>query len=94
MKGFVTSGYGSLKLMAGDLRGLLSKLSNFHRISPKFGHFLRILYFQEWVNADYIMNEIRYKALKVRFPDRAGKLYKLAEEDAKFRYDTFKRLAK
>jgi pyruvate-ferredoxin/flavodoxin oxidoreductase len=42
---------------------------------------------------DYIMNEIRYKALKINFPDNADRLYNLAEGDARWRYDTYKKLA-
>ncbi len=38
---------------------------------------------------DYILNEIRYKSLTINFPDRADKLFKEAEDDAKWRFDTY-----
>ncbi|MFW6286219.1 MAG: pyruvate:ferredoxin (flavodoxin) oxidoreductase [Nanoarchaeota archaeon] len=44
--------------------------------------------------ADYIGKEIRYKALQVNFPQRAQELYALAQSDAKWRFDTYKKLAK
>ena len=37
---------------------------------------------------DFIMGEVRYNALKLRFPERAEKLFEEAEEDAKERYAT------
>ena len=35
---------------------------------------------------DFIMNEVRYSSLKLAFPERAEKLFKKAEEEAKTRY--------
>ena len=39
---------------------------------------------------DFIMGEVRYNSLKLRFPDRADKLFKLAEEATVDRYNTLK----
>jgi pyruvate-ferredoxin/flavodoxin oxidoreductase len=39
------------------------------------------------------MGEVRYSALKSTFPDIADELFKKAEEDAKERYETYRRLA-
>ena len=39
----------------------------------------------------YLQNEIRYKSLKLKFPEKAEELYKLAEDDAKKRYDAYGR---
>ena len=41
---------------------------------------------------DYILNEIRYKALEVNFPEVSDKLYALAEKDAKWRQEVYKKL--
>ena len=38
---------------------------------------------------DYINKEIRYTTLKIQFPEKAEKLYKMAEEIAKERYKKF-----
>ena len=37
---------------------------------------------------DFIMGEVRYNSLKLRFPERAEKLFEEAEEAAKERYET------
>jgi pyruvate-ferredoxin/flavodoxin oxidoreductase len=42
---------------------------------------------------DFLMGEVRYTSLKKLFPERAEELYTKAEEDAKLRYETYKRLA-
>ena len=42
---------------------------------------------------DFLMGEVRYSALKSTFPDIADELFKKAEEDAKERYETYRRLA-
>jgi pyruvate-ferredoxin/flavodoxin oxidoreductase len=39
------------------------------------------------------MSELRYSSLKQNFPEVAGELFKAAEENAKWRYDSYKRLA-
>jgi pyruvate-ferredoxin/flavodoxin oxidoreductase len=44
--------------------------------------------FQEFLNS-----EVRYTSLKKSFPEEARKLFKLAESDAKWRYQNYKRLA-
>lgn len=44
--------------------------------------------FQEFLNG-----EVRYTSLKKSFPDAAGELFVAAEENAKWRYATYKRLA-
>ncbi len=44
--------------------------------------------FQEFLN-----NEVRYTSLKKTFPAEAEKLFKIAESDAKWRYNNYKRLA-
>lgn len=43
---------------------------------------------------DFIMSEIRYSSLTRTFPDRAERLFGIAERNAKERYETYKRLAK
>jgi pyruvate-ferredoxin/flavodoxin oxidoreductase len=43
---------------------------------------------------EFIANEVRYSSLKRTFPQIAGELFTVAEEDAKRRLDTYKRLAK
>ncbi len=42
---------------------------------------------------DFLMSEVRYSSLKIEFPEIADELYKKSEEDAKERYETYKRLA-
>ena len=42
---------------------------------------------------DFIYNEIRYESLKKGFPEEADRLAKIALADAKWRYDTFRRMA-
>ena len=42
---------------------------------------------------NFLMGEVRYTSLKVEFPDIAGELFKSAEENAKWRLNTYKRLA-
>lgn len=42
---------------------------------------------------DYILGEIRFSQIQNTFPDIAEELYLKAEEDAKNRYDTYKRLS-
>jgi len=41
----------------------------------------------------FLLNEVRYSALKKQFPDAADELFKAAEENAKWRYNNYKRLA-
>jgi len=36
---------------------------------------------------------VRYNSLQKTFPNEAGELFKVAEEDAKWRYRQYKRLA-
>jgi pyruvate-ferredoxin/flavodoxin oxidoreductase len=40
----------------------------------------------------FLTNEVRYTSLKKTFPEEAKRLFKLAEEAAKWRYDTYKRM--
>ncbi len=42
---------------------------------------------------DFIESEIRYRTLQKQFPDIAEKLFKVAEQDAKDRYEYYKKLA-
>ncbi len=42
---------------------------------------------------DFIMSEVRYSSLIKSFPQQAEELFKAAEEDAKYRYQSYKRLA-
>jgi pyruvate-ferredoxin/flavodoxin oxidoreductase len=42
---------------------------------------------------DFIYNEIRYESLKKGFPEEAERLAKIALADAKWRYETFRRMA-
>lgn len=42
---------------------------------------------------DFLMGQIRYSSLLKEFPSVAGKLFKLAEEDAESKYRTYKELA-
>ena len=42
---------------------------------------------------DFLAGEVRYTALKKGFPEEARKLFKQAEEDAKWRYNNYKRMA-
>ena len=42
---------------------------------------------------DFLMGEVRYTALKKSFPQQAEILFKQAEEDAKWRYNKYKKLA-
>lgn len=41
---------------------------------------------------DFIMGEVRYNSLELKFPERADKLFEEAEEDVKQRYDHLKEL--
>jgi len=42
---------------------------------------------------DFLMGEVRYSSLKLAFPEQAEELFAKAEEDAKERYENYKRLA-
>ena len=42
---------------------------------------------------DFIMDQVRYSALKKQFPEQAEELFELTESFAKERYDEYKRLA-
>ncbi len=42
---------------------------------------------------EFLMSEVRYTSLLKAFPDQAEELFKTAEENAKWRYDYYKRLA-
>ena len=42
---------------------------------------------------DFLLSEVRYASLKKSFPDEANKLFKAAEENAKWRYLSYKRMA-
>ncbi|MGC8822569.1 MAG: thiamine pyrophosphate-dependent enzyme, partial [Desulfurella sp.] len=42
---------------------------------------------------DFLLSEVRYAALQRTFPDLAEKLYEKAQEDAKERYENYKRMA-
>ncbi len=40
---------------------------------------------------DFLMGEVRYAQLTTAFPDVAEELFELAEENAKSRYETYKK---
>ncbi|MFZ5753492.1 MAG: pyruvate-flavodoxin oxidoreductase, partial [Bacillota bacterium] len=42
---------------------------------------------------EFLMGEVRYSSLLNTFPETAEALFTKAEEDAKERYETYKRLA-
>ncbi|HQD39330.1 MAG TPA: pyruvate:ferredoxin (flavodoxin) oxidoreductase, partial [Bacillota bacterium] len=42
---------------------------------------------------EFLMGQVRYTSLKKQLPDEAEVLYKQAEEDARLRLETYKRLA-
>ncbi|MDN5317581.1 MAG: pyruvate-ferredoxin/flavodoxin oxidoreductase, partial [Thermoanaerobacterium sp.] len=42
---------------------------------------------------EFIMGEVRYSSLAKTFPDRAEALFEKAEELAKEKYETYKKLA-
>ena len=42
---------------------------------------------------DFLNGEVRYTTLKKSFPQEAGQLFKVAETNAKWRYNSYKRLA-
>jgi pyruvate-ferredoxin/flavodoxin oxidoreductase len=42
---------------------------------------------------DFLASEVRYSSLKKAFPRDAAELFKAAEENAKWRYNTYKRHA-
>ncbi|MFO7977712.1 MAG: pyruvate:ferredoxin (flavodoxin) oxidoreductase, partial [Bacteroidales bacterium] len=42
---------------------------------------------------DFLASEVRYSSLKKAFPKEAGELFKAAQENAKWRYDTYQRHA-
>ncbi len=42
---------------------------------------------------DFLMGEVRYTSLKKEFPDIADELFKAAEENARWRYNSYRRLA-
>ena len=42
---------------------------------------------------DFLMGEVRYSSLKIKFPDKADAFFDKAEEDMKARLDAYKRLA-
>ena len=43
---------------------------------------------------DFLMKEVRYTSLKKSFPAEAEELFAAAEENAKWRYNSYQRLAK
>ncbi len=48
----------------------------------------------EWSSfQDFLLSEVRYSSLQKMFPDEADELFKAAEENAKWRYNHYKRLA-
>ena len=48
----------------------------------------------EWSTfQDFLSSEVRYSSLQKMFPDEAEELFKAAEENAKWRYNHYKRLA-
>ena len=42
---------------------------------------------------DFLMSGVRYSSLKITFPEVADQLFKIAAEDAKQRYETYKKLS-
>jgi pyruvate-ferredoxin/flavodoxin oxidoreductase len=42
---------------------------------------------------NFLGSEVRYTSLKLEFPDVAGELFKTAEDNAKWRYATYKRMS-
>jgi pyruvate-ferredoxin/flavodoxin oxidoreductase len=42
---------------------------------------------------DFLMGEVRYTALKKSFPQQADILFRQVEEDARWRYNKYKKLA-
>jgi pyruvate-ferredoxin/flavodoxin oxidoreductase len=42
---------------------------------------------------DFIYNEVRYASLKKGFPEEADRLAEIAVDDAKWRYNQFRRMA-
>jgi pyruvate-ferredoxin/flavodoxin oxidoreductase len=42
---------------------------------------------------EFLKSEVRYTSLKKSFPEQAEVLFKQAEDDAKWRYNNYKRLA-
>ncbi len=48
----------------------------------------------EWTSfQDFLSSEVRYSSLKMMFPEEADELFKAAEDNAKWRYNHYKRLA-
>jgi len=48
----------------------------------------------EWnMFQDFLKGEVRYTSLQLSFPDQAQELFKAAEENAKWRYNSYKKLA-
>ena len=42
---------------------------------------------------DFLLSEVRYSSLQKMFPDEAEELFKAAEDNAKWRFNNYKRLA-
>jgi pyruvate-ferredoxin/flavodoxin oxidoreductase len=42
---------------------------------------------------DYLKSEVRYTQLLKSFPEQADELFKAAQENAKWRYDSYRRMA-
>jgi len=42
---------------------------------------------------EFLASEVRYTSLKAMFPDEALELFKAAEDNVRWRYDNYKRLA-
>jgi pyruvate-ferredoxin/flavodoxin oxidoreductase len=48
----------------------------------------------DWVKfQEFINGEVRYSSLKKAFPKDADELFRLSEENAKWRYNSYKRMA-
>ena len=43
---------------------------------------------------EFLLGEVRYSSLKRSFPDVADALFEVTEQDAKARYESYKRLAR
>jgi pyruvate-ferredoxin/flavodoxin oxidoreductase len=42
---------------------------------------------------DFLNSEVRYTSLKKSFPEEAAELFRAAEENARWRYESYRRLA-
>ena len=77
----------------GDEYKIISELFTYKFLNDKLVHEFENRQNKDESYQDFIKGEVRYASLAKLFPDKAEEAYKINEEDAKRRLDTYKRMA-